>query len=64
MLHFICAYLGYDVPVILLGFLSEQFGVVHTLIGFGAVLLISNVFLIVVYQKTRDAIALGGANSR
>jgi len=51
--YFVCAYLGYGIPVILIGFLSERFGVVNTLVGFGAILLISNAFLIVVYQKLK-----------
>jgi MFS family permease len=51
--YFVCAYLGYGIPVILLGFLSERFGVVNTLIGFGAILLLSNAFLIAVYQKLK-----------
>jgi predicted MFS family arabinose efflux permease len=51
--YFVCAYLGYGIPVILLGFLSERFGVVNTLVGFGAVLLLSNAFLIAVYQKLK-----------
>lgn len=52
--YFVCAYLGYGIPVILIGFLSERFGVVNTLVGFGAILLISNAFLIVVYQKLKQ----------
>lgn len=52
--YFVCAYLGYGVPVILIGFLSERFGVVNTLVGFGAILLVSNAFLIVVYQKLKQ----------
>lgn len=48
--YFVCAYLGYGVPVILIGFLAERFGTVNTLIGFGMVLLISNAFLIAVYR--------------
>lgn len=52
--YFVCAYLGYGVPVILIGFLAEQFGTVNTLIGFGMILLISNVFLILVYQKLKE----------
>jgi predicted MFS family arabinose efflux permease len=52
--YFVCAYLGYGVPVILIGFLSERFSIVNTLVGFGAILLFSHAFLIVVYQKLRQ----------
>lgn len=52
--YFVCAYLGYGVPVILIGFLAERFGTVNTLIGFGMVLLISNAFLIAVHQTLKQ----------
>lgn len=48
--YFACAYLGYGIPVILIGFLADRFGIVHTLIGFGAILLVCNGLLITVYQ--------------
>lgn len=51
--YFVCAYLGYGVPVILIGFFSERFGIVNTLIGFGAILLISNGVLIAAYQRLK-----------
>lgn len=53
--YFVCAYLGYGIPVILIGFFSERFGVVNTLVGFGAILLMSNALLIVVYQRLKQA---------
>ncbi len=49
--YFVCAYLGYGIPIILLGFLAEQFGTVNTLVGFGMVLLISNALLIAIYRN-------------
>jgi MFS family permease len=52
--YFACAYLGYGIPVILIGFLSDQFGTVPTLVGFGAILLMSSALLIVVYQTLRQ----------
>ncbi|MBD3887615.1 MFS transporter [Phormidium tenue FACHB-886] len=52
--YFACAYLGYGIPVILIGFFSDRFGVVHTLVGFGAILLISNALLIAVYQTLKQ----------
>jgi MFS family permease len=51
--YFACAYLGYGIPVILIGFLSDRFGTIHTLVGFGAILLISNALLIAVYQALK-----------
>jgi MFS family permease len=52
--YFVCAYLGYGVPVVLIGFLSDQFGIVNTLVGFGGILLTSNVLLITVYQRLKQ----------
>lgn len=52
--YFACAYLGYGIPVILIGFLSNRFGTIPTLVGFGAILLMSNTLLIVVYQTRRQ----------
>lgn len=49
--YFVCAYLGYGIPVILIGFLSDKFGVMHTLFAFGAVLLVCNALLFVKYQR-------------
>ncbi|MBD1867068.1 MFS transporter [Cyanobacteria bacterium FACHB-471] len=52
--YFVCAYLGYGIPVILIGLLSDRFGIVNTLIGFGALLLVSNVSLIAIYQTLKQ----------
>jgi ABC-type Na+ efflux pump permease subunit len=52
--YFVCAYFGYGIPVILIGFFSERFGIVNTLVGFGAILLISNALLIAVYQRLKQ----------
>lgn len=52
--YFVCAYLGYGIPVILIGFFSERFGIVNTLVGFGVILLISNALLIAVYQRLKQ----------
>jgi predicted MFS family arabinose efflux permease len=52
--YFVCAYLGYGVPVVLIGFLSDQFGIVNTLVGFGGILLTSNILLIAVYQRLKQ----------
>ena len=43
--YFVCAYLGFGLPVILIGFFSEQVGVVNALFGFGVIFLASNVLL-------------------
>jgi MFS family permease len=51
--YFACAYLGYGIPVIFIGFLSDRLGPIHTLVSFGAVLLISNALLIAVYQTLK-----------
>ncbi len=49
--YFVCAYLGYGLPVILIGFLAENLGTINTLFGFGAILTISNILLILNYQR-------------
>ncbi|MCP6757177.1 MAG: MFS transporter [Fischerella sp. CENA71] len=49
--YFVCAYLGYGIPVILIGFVSDKFGVMQALFGFGAVLLVCNALLFVRYQR-------------
>lgn len=51
--YFVCAYLGYGLPVILIGFLSDRIGITNTLFGFGVVLLISNLLLALHYEKKR-----------
>ncbi|MEG4420158.1 MFS transporter [Microcoleus sp. LAD1_D5] len=52
--YFVCAYLGYGIPVVLIGFFSDRFGVVNTLVGFGAILAIGNALLIAVYQRFKQ----------
>lgn len=49
--YFVCAYLGYGIPVVLIGFFADRFGVINTLVGFGAILLVSNALLIAIYQR-------------
>ena len=49
--YFVCAYLGYGLPVVAIGFLAENFGTVATLFGFGAILTISNILLILNYRR-------------
>ncbi len=44
--YFVCAYLGYGLPVVAIGFLSENLGTINTLFGFWAILTISNILLI------------------
>ncbi|MFB2898068.1 MFS transporter [Aerosakkonemataceae cyanobacterium BLCC-F50] len=51
--YFVCAYLGYGIPVILIGFFSERFGITNTLVGFGVFFLVSNALLITVYQRQK-----------
>ncbi|MGV0028288.1 MFS transporter [Phormidesmis priestleyi] len=51
--YFVCAYLGYGVPVMLIGFLAERFGILNTLVGFGIVLLVSNAVLFFIYQARK-----------
>ncbi|NJO96688.1 MAG: MFS transporter [Pleurocapsa sp. CRU_1_2] len=43
--YFVCAYLGYGLPVIAIGFLAENLGTIYTLFSFGAILTISNILL-------------------
>lgn len=52
--YFVCAYLGYGIPVILIGFFSERFSIVNTLVGFGVILLTSNALLIAIYQSLKQ----------
>ena len=49
--YFVCAYLGYGLPVVAIGFLAENLGVINTLFGFGAILTISNILLILNYKR-------------
>ena len=51
--YFVCAYLGYGFPVILIGFFSDRVGIVNTLFGFGVILFVSNVLLGLYYQKVK-----------
>lgn len=51
--YFVCAYLGYGLPVILIGFFSDQIGIVNTLFWFGVVILICNALLVGIYQKVK-----------
>lgn len=51
--YFVCAYLGYGLPIVLIGFLSDRFGIVNTLIGFGVVLLVCNALLVGSYQRRK-----------
>ncbi|ARV62475.1 MFS transporter [Nostocales cyanobacterium HT-58-2] len=43
--YFVCAYLGFGLPVIFIGFFSDQFGVVNALLGFGVIFLAANLVL-------------------
>jgi ABC-type Na+ efflux pump permease subunit len=52
--YFVCAYLGYGLPVILIGFFSDRIGIVNTLFGFGVILLVCNVFLGLYYQRAKQ----------
>jgi MFS family permease len=51
--YFVCAYLGYGLPVILIGFFSDRVGIVNTLFGFGVILLVCNVLLGLYYQRVK-----------
>jgi len=50
--YFVCAYLGFGLPVILIGFFSEQVGIVNALFGFAIIFLAGNV-LLGVYQAIK-----------
>lgn len=39
---FLCAYLGFGLPSVLIGFLADSLGIINALIGFGMVLLIAS----------------------
>lgn len=51
--YYVCAYFGYGLPVILIGFFSDQIGIVNILFGFGVILLVCNILLIDQYQRAR-----------
>ena len=44
--YFVLAYVGFGLPVIIIGFLAEQFGTITTLFGYGVILLVANSLLI------------------
>ncbi len=50
--YFVCAYLGYGLPVVFIGFFADLIGILNALWGFGAILLISNILLMGMYQRT------------
>lgn len=43
--YFVCAYLGFGLPIIFIGFFSEQFGITNALFGYGVIFLIANLAL-------------------
>ena len=43
--YFVCAYLGFGVPVIFIGLLSDQFGIFNALLGFGVIFSIANLLI-------------------
>lgn len=43
--YFVCAYLGFGLPVIFIGYFSDRFGIVNALVGFGVIFLIANLAL-------------------
>lgn len=49
--YFVCAYLGYGLTVIFIGFFAGRIGILNALLGFGAILLVSNILLVGIYQK-------------
>ncbi|OKH55657.1 hypothetical protein NIES2101_02270 [Calothrix sp. HK-06] len=51
--YFICAYLGYGVPIVVIGFLSDKIGIVNSLFGFGVLFIISNILLALHYQQLK-----------
>lgn len=44
--YFMFAYLGFGLPVVFIGFLAERFGTITTLFGYGVILLIANLVLV------------------
>ncbi len=44
--YFLCAYLGFGLPSVLLGFLADALGVLDALLLFGVVLLIATIGLV------------------
>ncbi|WP_414570442.1 MFS transporter [Nostoc sp. CCY 9925] len=49
--YFVCAYLGYGLPVIFIGFFADRIGILNALLGFGAILFVSNILLAGMYQR-------------
>ena len=52
--YFMFAYLGFGLPVVLIGFLAERLGTTITLFGYGVILLLANLVLIL-HLKRRTA---------
>lgn len=50
--YFLCAYLGFGLPVIFIGFFSDKFGIFSALFGFGVIFLIANI-LLGIYQSSK-----------
>ena len=44
--YFIFAYLGFGLPVVFIGFIAQWFGTITTLVGYGVILLVANLTLI------------------
>jgi len=49
--YFVCAYLRYGLPVIFIGFFADRIGILNALLGFGVILLVSNILLVGTYQR-------------
>ncbi len=49
--YFVCAYLGYGLPVIFIGFFADRIGILNAILGFGAILFVSNILLAGMYQR-------------
>ncbi|MBW4430425.1 MAG: MFS transporter [Pelatocladus maniniholoensis HA4357-MV3] len=43
--YFVCAYLGFGLPVIFIGLFSDQFGILNALVGFGIIFITANLML-------------------
>lgn len=54
--YFLCAYLGFGLPSILIGFLADRVGVIKALLGFGVAIIAGSAFL-ALEMRSQSAIA-------
>lgn len=51
--YFLCAYLGFGLPSILIGFIADSFGIITALVGFGVAIVTFNLILALVLRLSK-----------